>query len=183
MRRLRATMALVPFAAACVVLWAFVIVPWRCGHLKRESEAVIERVANSEHPAVGAVAEIRNISARLHRCIEYMPGDLDLRMEAAACALMLGRTNDAIAQYRAALKIDRRPEIYLNLGAALYVIGRREEAISAFARVYSFASFMVNYDSRLPWSGERVIDLVPAELQESVIAEARRQRVLLGRRP
>jgi tetratricopeptide (TPR) repeat protein len=172
----------IPFLIAIVALWVFVFVPWQCSHVKRQSEYVILSLERMGNPSYTGIARARQISARVQRCLVYMPDDLDLRFEAAASSLVLGSTDAAIEQYREALKIDRRPEIYLNLGTALYNSGRRQEAAVAFARVYAFAGFMVNYDPDLPWSGDKVLDLVPAELREQVIRLAERDRALLGRR-
>ena len=180
--RISSILAVTPFPVAIVAVWAFVIVPWQCSHVKRQSEDVIlsfERMAN---PSPAAIAKSRDISVRVRRCILCMPNDLDLRFEAAASSLVLGANDAAVDQYREALKIDRRPEIYLNLGTALYNSGRRQEATVAFARLYAFTSFMVNYDPDVPWSGERVLDLVPSELREQVIRLAERDRALLGHR-
>jgi tetratricopeptide (TPR) repeat protein len=129
------------------------------------------------------VIGLRQAREQINECIHHLPHDLDLRMEAAACALFLGQRDEAIRQYREALKIDQRPEIYLNLGNTLYNVGRREEAIEAFARLVSFTTFMVNYDRTRPWSGERVLDLIPAELREVVSRKADRERVLLAKQP
>ena len=180
--RARSILAVIPFPFAIVALWAFVIVPWQCSHVKRQSEYVILNLERMSNPSLNAIARSREISNRVQHCLAYMPDDLDLRFEAAASALAVGATDVAVEQYRAALKIDRRPEIYLNLGTALYNSGRKQEAAVAFARVYAFAGFMVNYDPGVPWSGERVLDLVPTELREQVIRLAAEQRALLGRR-
>jgi tetratricopeptide (TPR) repeat protein len=172
-----------PLLAAAGALYAFVVVPWRCEHQKLESEIFIERFDVIQQPSPNRVVQLRKISAGIDRCLEHIPNDVSLRMDAAACALMLGNTDEAIEHYRAALKLDQRPEIYLNLGTALYNSGRRQEAVVAFARLYAFATFMVNYDSSLPWSGERVVDLVPPDLQQDVLKESERQKSRLRGRP
>jgi len=171
----------VPIAIAIVALTAaafhyFVIIPFRCDHVKRSVEALIRRFAGSGQPPMVMVARLRAARDQVYACIEHMPHDLDLRLEAAACDRFLGRPDDAIEQYQLALKIDRRPEIYLNLATTLFEQGRREEATDTFATMMSFATFMVNYDESLPWSSERVIDLVPPELQAEVAEKAERKR-------
>lgn len=173
--------ARVPLAIAIVVLTAaafhyFVIIPFRCDHVKRRVEELIRRFAVTGQPTLVMVARLRSARDEVHTCIEHMPHDLDLRLEAAACDRFLGRPGEAIEQYRFALTIDRRPEIYLNLATTLFEQGRREEAADAFATMMSFATFMINYDESLPWGSERVIDLVPAELQADVVEKAERKR-------
>jgi tetratricopeptide (TPR) repeat protein len=178
----KAVLALIVVVACAAALHAFVLMPWKCSHVKREVEALIEQLLELERPPLPVVARFRTLCQGIHHCIRQMPYDLDFRLEAAACAVLVGRTEEAIEQYRAALRIDRRPEIYLNLGNALYKAGRRQEAVAAFARLLSFATFIVNYDSSVPWSGERVLDLVPVDLQKDVEKEADRLRTLARHR-
>ena len=178
--RVRTILAVLPLVAAGWAVYAFVVVPWQCSHRKRESEAFIKQFAVTEQPWPTRFARMRETSAAIDCCIEHLPNDVDLRMEAAACALILGNTDRAIEQYRAALRSDRRPEIYLELGTALYNNGRRQEAVVAFARIYSFATFIINYDNNLPWSGgEGVLDQIPQELHQDVLRESARQKSLL----
>lgn len=50
----------------------------------------------------------------------------------------INRYQSASRSYRIALEIDRRPEIYFNLGNAEYAAGNRGEAIRAFALACRF---------------------------------------------
>ncbi len=176
MMKLRAVLAMVILVVCMGAFHRFVVLPYRCSHLKRNVEAIIQRFVVTEQPSLRLVEILRVARVEVHRCMRHMPHDLDLRMEAAACDLFLGRRPEAIEQYQAALRIDRRPEIYLNLGNTLFEAGRRREAIDAFGALLSFTTFMINYDTSLPWSSERVLDLVPADIRKEVIAEADRRR-------
>jgi tetratricopeptide (TPR) repeat protein len=51
--------------------------------------------------------------------------------------LLLRRPDDALAAYREAAALEPRPEIDLNVGRALLMQGKREEARRAFARALS----------------------------------------------
>ncbi|HWW62875.1 MAG TPA: tetratricopeptide repeat protein, partial [Thermoanaerobaculia bacterium] len=66
--------------------------------------------------------------ARVLTCIEHVPANLNLYMIVAANYRVLGRYEDAIAMYRAALRYDRRPELYLNIGECYLALGNTEEA-------------------------------------------------------
>src|SRR5882672_4085367 len=96
-------LALTPFPVAIVALWALVIVPWQCSHVKRRSEYLILSFERAGSPSPAAITRVRDISARVHRCIQDMPNDLDLRFEAAASSLVLGANDAAVDQYREAL--------------------------------------------------------------------------------
>ena len=52
---------------------------------------------------------------------------------------LLGRTEPAIDAYRAALALEPRPEIWLNLGRMHLAAGREEEAREAFAKAVALA--------------------------------------------
>ena len=155
--------------------------PWQCSHTKRITESLIAQYEQTAQPSLRMTATLRNLSERIEHCLRWLPHDVELRMDAAACDLYFGDRRGAIEHYQAALQIDRRPEIYLNLGDALYQTGDRLDAVRAYARLYAFASFIVNYDSRLPWSGDNVIDLIPTDLQHEVQAEGQKERERLGR--
>lgn len=52
---------------------------------------------------------------------------------------LLGRAEPAIDAYRAALALEERPEIWLNLGQVHLAAGREEEAREAFAKAVALA--------------------------------------------
>ena len=52
---------------------------------------------------------------------------------------LLGRTEPAVEAYRAALALEPRPEIWLNVGQMHLAAGREEEAREAFAKAVTLA--------------------------------------------
>jgi tetratricopeptide (TPR) repeat protein len=63
------------------------------------------------------------------------PADVRVPLARGSVLLLLGRLDEAIASYRAALELEPRPEIHLNLGRALAAAGRPAEAEPHFALV------------------------------------------------
>jgi tetratricopeptide (TPR) repeat protein len=89
-------------------------------------------------------ADAQRVAIRARRNLEIIardPGaesDLDLLMDAAANERLLGRNDAAAAKYRKALAINRRPEIFFNLGMTLLDGGHREEGIQNLVTAIRF---------------------------------------------
>jgi Tfp pilus assembly protein PilF len=64
-------------------------------------------------------------------CIEHAPANITPYMIRAAALRMLGRPAEAGMDYRRALRIDRRAELYFNLGLTELEAGREEQAADA----------------------------------------------------
>lgn len=64
--------------------------------------------------------------------------DIDVCMEVAANERILGHDDRAIAAYQAALKLDRRPEIFYDLAITQLTTGDREHAIENLALAIRF---------------------------------------------
>ena len=158
-------------AIAAVAIDRYVFVPVSCSHTETYAERLIQRVLTTT-PTLRMKTLMRLRREQVDRCISQLPYDVDLRMEAAAFAQFRGDTSGAVDQYRAALKVDRRPELFLDLGNVLYGSGRKQEAIQAFAWLTAFTSFMISYDPDVPWGSERVADLIPNDIQSDVNREA-----------
>jgi hypothetical protein len=62
-------------------------------------------------------------------CLRPTTASVELLMVTAANARLAKRNQEAIDNYRAALRIDHRPEIYFNLGLAEIDNGQREQGI------------------------------------------------------
>ena len=65
-------------------------------------------------------------------------------MIAAANESVVGQSENAIALYRRALSMDRRPELYLSLADAEFAAGRVDDAVSHYAAAIAF-------DPNLKW--------------------------------
>lgn len=67
------------------------------------------------------------------------PREVGIPVALAGQYMLLGRYDTAIDGYRAALEVEPRPEIYLNLGNALFASGRSDEAREAYAKAVALA--------------------------------------------
>ena len=69
-------------------------------------------------------------------------GDIDYLMMRAANDRVLGNYEEARATYQEALRYDRRPELYYELGTTDLQLGRRDEGLDA---LYQAVLFSRNY--------------------------------------
>lgn len=111
---------------------------WGRATARLEASALVWRV---EQVTIGAAAAGRldraafsaNLRA-LRRAGELDPGNVRVPMNRGAQYMLLGRHQAAAEAYREALALEPRPEAHLNLGRALYAMGREEEATEMFLR-------------------------------------------------
>jgi tetratricopeptide (TPR) repeat protein len=75
---------------------------------------------------------------RAQQWILRCPNDLEIYMIAAASLRALGRSGEAVDMYERAAQLDRRPEIYLNLGEAQAEAGLINQAIPNLATAVIF---------------------------------------------
>lgn len=130
--------------------WCFL--PYACNIFKRKTEATMLAAEN----AIGtgrAITARNNVDMTL-RWIKRCPNDLDLYMIAGGSLRQIGRSDQAIGMYAMALRLDRRPELYLNLGQSQAEAGQLAEAVPALVEA-------VRFDPAL-------ITEVPASLQQRV---------------
>jgi tetratricopeptide (TPR) repeat protein len=104
-------------------------------------------------PLVGRNTARANIGA-LIRCEDSQPPDINLYMLLGANYQIVEEWDRAVAAYESALRIDRRPEIYLSLGTCHLETGEEQKAIDAFVAACAFAPAM--------------IEEVPAAIREQV---------------
>jgi len=108
---------------------------------------------------VRVTVETRENLARLEPCRRKLPWNVNLHMLAAANYAARDMHENAVSEYREALRYDRRPEIYLNLGTELIKTGRVDEAIEPLTIAYS-----INKDS--------IYEITNSAIQERVMAAA-----------
>jgi tetratricopeptide (TPR) repeat protein len=118
-------------------LYRWCYLPYRCNLYKRSSERnvlIAEDLGQRLSRAMIARHELLLAQFWIERC----PNDLDLYMIAGASLRQLGQSRDAIPVYQKALSIDRRPEIYLNLGLAQTEANLPEDAVPNLAAAVAF---------------------------------------------
>jgi tetratricopeptide (TPR) repeat protein len=127
--------------AVCVVLAAVAAVLWQVDRVRINlAKKEIEQSTASAllMPPSRAANAARGNLARLAPLLRRNPVDVDLWLEAGANQRLLRQWEEAIESYTRALRIEPRPEVYLNLGHAEVQAGRIEGAIDHYARAVRF---------------------------------------------
>lgn len=170
MFRVKHIIALTISAGGVLAVWHFCLVPLQCNVQKKFIEdSTIQALRHGGSPTMRVTVARRNLQ-RLTPCLANRPSDPDLYMEMGANYRLLGQDEMAIAAYEHALRYDRRPEIFLNLGVTRLSVGQEEAGVDALLKAIAFNP---NLASSLPaMVGEK---LTP-QIQERVHQE-------LGNRP
>jgi len=128
MRVLRAALAIVVAVGAGYFVYNCCWKRFLCNRTELRLQSRVESTLKiMDEPKARFIA--RQTLDHVSTCMEVTPGNVNLYMIRAAALRILGRPAEAIADYQHALTLDRRPEIYVNLGGALEEAGREDEAI------------------------------------------------------
>ena len=122
-------LALLLFFAGSTLTWRFIVKPLQCNRMLRQMTARTERSFRTEGSPRAAAHAHADLSSAIH-CAKYVPTNIDTYMIAAANLRVLGRAEEAVSMYQRALRYDRRPELYINLGQTLIQAGHREEGLA-----------------------------------------------------
>src|SRR2546428_8969414 len=131
-------------AISALAVYAIYYVSWlpsQCEIAKKRTESIVMTIADL--PATAPViSSARNGISDMERCIAVSPTDVGLYMAMAANQSVIGRLQDAANTYVAALRYDRRPEIFLNLGLVQLQMNQRS---AAFANLTKACLFNINF--------------------------------------
>lgn len=137
--------------------------PYRQGIRKRQIQeklrGIAERSGGSLPNSVDTVVLLENVRW-LNNALRFSPTDPVLHMQLAHSYVLLGRRDEAIAQWRVALRHHRRPEIYLALGETLLMSGDLEGAITSYAHAAAFNP------GTMPDMPEAIRDRIAAKARE-----------------
>src|SRR5712691_7179719 len=97
---------------------------------------------SSSDPFNAARLAKRNLQ-QVEACIPHAPWMIDLYMTAAADYRVVGRADEAVKFYTGALKWDRRPELFLQLGLTELELGHRAGALRALQAAILFDPSML----------------------------------------
>ncbi len=117
--------------------------PFGCDAVK----AQVQRAALREwdRPRVLAqAAEARARIEQMEKCIAICVTDIDMFMTLAINDRLIGRAEHAAAVYRLALRYDRRPELFFNLGMVQLEMHQREAAVLSLANAVAFEENYAN---------------------------------------
>lgn len=137
MRLLKLVVSAVLIAAAGFAVHRWCWLPYRCNQIEKAALRTTERTLEVGGGYTETV-RARATAQRVLGCIEHVPTNVNLYMIVAANYRALGRYEDAIAMYRAALRYDRRPELYLNIGESYLAMGNANEAHRYFVATALF---------------------------------------------
>jgi tetratricopeptide (TPR) repeat protein len=102
---------------------------WRADRiLKSVESSTMQAVADRRAPA----ARLLHNVALLTEVEGLAPASASMRLAKGSQYLLLGRNEAAIQAYREALRLEPRPEIFLNLGRAQWRAGLESEALESF---------------------------------------------------
>ncbi len=127
MRLLKLLVSVAVIAAAGLAIHRWCWLPYRCDEIEKASLRMTSQTLQTGGGYEESV-RARQTAALVLGCIEHVPANVNLYMIVAANYRVLGRYEDAIAMYRAALRYDRRPELYLNIGESYLALGNANEA-------------------------------------------------------
>lgn len=126
MRMARVVLAIAVVAALWAGLRSFCLRPLACNRLEYALEQSTLRAFSLQDPFQRQVRARENL-VRLAGCQKAFPNNVNLYLLRAANLILTGDRDAAIEEYRDALRHEKRPEIYLNLGLSLVQTSRSEE--------------------------------------------------------
>ena len=150
------------FGLAAALAAALVAQVLRARDLSRAQTVLRSVEARSSEIARGTSVDSRVLRAHLLALDDAQrldPAEVAIPIARGNQYLLLGAYESAIEAYRAAQRLERRPETHLNLAEALLRLDRRDEAIAELALVLRLD----------PMLGKRV----PGELEAEVRARSR----------
>ena len=129
----RVAASLLIVAGAAAALDCLCIKPYRCNLIEQRGEARTsadwEITLQTNHPWRAMVGARRSLDL-ITPCLDDCSANVGMLMLAGANYRILHRYDEAAEAYRRALRYDRRPEIYFNLGQTEVAAGQREQAVA-----------------------------------------------------
>lgn len=153
MRRLVLT-AILMFTGAWLI-FRLCYLPYRCNQTIGVAVSAIQRdVLGADNIATAISA--RGYATQLEMCLRsgtQLSGShllVSCYMAAAANLRTLKRFDEALLMYRHALRLDRRPELYLQIGNTLEELGNHREALRYYMLAVTFNPQFIYDRSVLP---------------------------------
>jgi tetratricopeptide (TPR) repeat protein len=132
---LRAIALLLLCAATVYAIEHWTLDPLRCTNAASTGAAMLERGDPADYRTRRAAHQLRT---DLEGCQCVSPPDVDIPTARAAAAEVDGDRVAAIVEYQNALRIDRRPEIYFQLGLLQHETGNDNDAMNNLVRACAF---------------------------------------------
>jgi tetratricopeptide (TPR) repeat protein len=125
---LRVLLIVVVLTAAIVTIRLWVVIPYRCNLATERATSTVLMITTMEKSLRAAELARMNVD-RLKTCVVHCPLDVAAAMDLAASYRFLGLHEEAVSIYQSALNVDRRAELYLNLGQAQIDAGDRKQGL------------------------------------------------------
>ena len=152
-RALRVIASIAIGAAAVWSVYRLCYLRYACNLTEARAQARLTRLLAVSDQATARIVARQSIE-EMTPCVECAPANVTPYMIRAAALRMLGRPAEAAMDYRRALHVDRRAELYFNLGLTELDAGREEQAADALTTaVFIFYPY---------------IDDIPQPMQERV---------------
>lgn len=126
MNALRAIVAVLALAASALAAARLAIPRIRCNVEKQRVSSELRQL--NAFPPSERLAHAQEAAAACYRCLALFPDDYTLRVNLARAEHVLGRLQEAEDDYRKALELNQRPEVYTYLGLLQYERGKPDEA-------------------------------------------------------
>lgn len=156
----RRAISALAFVAALAGIHRWCVLPYHCNVAKRPLVARTDAIADERRDDV-ARAYAREALVALRPLRRACPNDIDLLMMEAANLDAMAHPDEAIATYRAALGVEKRPEIYFHLANTEYAAGRVREAVNDGERAVLFRPFLIAQVEN-PVLRAAIVERVPA---------------------
>lgn len=138
----RIAAALLIAGAAVAAVYRIAYLPWRAD-VERKSLEAITLALWERQPTFAAVRARQNIAAAEVYLDMRGIHNTGLYMATAANYRLVEDFDHAAAMYYEALRFDRRPELYYNLGITEVSRGRRQQGIDILIRASMFNPFFI----------------------------------------
>lgn len=132
--------------AALLGAWAlmrFVYVPHQCnaGVTAAEVATIAAEETTSDYDRLLRARRNLEVLAALR---ESCPTEVRVPMLTGANLEFVGRAEDALASYKDALRVDRRPEIYVEMARMQLQLGQVDEAVASYVTATRFSPLLMD---------------------------------------
>ncbi len=134
---MKAILTLVVVVLTGMLLVSFCYEPYRCNQKIKAADRSTTRVLDITDRFYVARVARENIRS-MEPCLTHNPSGIAAWMIAAANRRLIGQHDEAARLYEEALRYDRRPELYLQLGLTYLELHRTNEAVAALERAVRF---------------------------------------------
>ena len=124
-------------AVSAMALWRICYLPYRCNVREKTLVATSEHALKASEATV-AIQTARTIIQDADHLLAECPHEIDLMMIRAANQRVIGDFAGAANTYRHAIDVQKRQELYFELGSTELALGNRDAAADAYTNCVRF---------------------------------------------